>query len=99
MLVITPVLAFSDCCEAYSRPAMRLAPTMLPIACISNEGEAPPSANDPKDGAGAAGPLTKSAQVIVLAGSWIVILHGITTGPLFSVRVPPKRLGWSAGVL
>src|SRR5471030_2709591 len=35
----------------------------------------------------------KSAQVKVLAGAWITMLQGITIGPWFSVKVPPKRCG------
>src|SRR5664279_4549425 len=69
---------------------MRRLPTMLPTACISKDVEALPS-----DRSGP--PLTKSAQVKVLAGIWIVMLHGITIGPLFNVRVPPKR--WASVVL
>src|SRR5450631_1560874 len=65
---------------------MRRAPTKLPTACISKDGYPAPRVRE--------GPsLMKSAHVMVLAGSWITVLHGIRIGPSFRVRVPPKRCG------
>ena len=39
----------------------------------------------------AASPLTKSAQVSVLAGIWMIVSQGTVTVRLLSVTVPPKR--------
>ena len=38
MRVITPVAPLSDCCEAYTRPAMCFPPTMLPVIESSKDG-------------------------------------------------------------
>ena len=36
-----------------------------------------------------------SAHVIVLAGSWMTMLHGTTIVVLLIVTVPPRRLAWA----
>src|SRR3954452_20196336 len=81
---MTPLPVFTDCCEANMRPAMCVPATMLPTTRTSKEG------NGESLSASDGPPLTMSAHVIVLAGSWMTMLHGTTIFVLLIVTVPPR---------
>src|SRR3954449_8968889 len=68
---------------------MYFGPTMLPTARISKEGKGLVLASSASDGP----PFMKSAQVNVLAGIWMIVLHGTWMTVLLTVTVPPKRAG------
>src|SRR3954467_82819 len=61
--------------------------TMLPTTRTSNEG------NGASFRASDGPPLTMSAHVIVLAGSWMTMLHGTTIFVLLIVAGPPRLCG------
>src|SRR3954463_14259588 len=84
---IVPLPVFADCCEANIRPAMCVPATMLPTTRTSNDG------NGESFSASDGPPLTMSAHVIVLAGIWMIMLHGTTILVLLIVTVPPRLCG------
>src|SRR3981189_3107519 len=85
MAVMYPSPLFTDCWEKYIRAAMRLVSTWLPTTRTSNAGDglAPLSVRSRP-------PLTKSAHKNVLAGIWMVRLHGTMVVVLFIVTEPPQ---------
>src|SRR4051794_14147574 len=84
---MTPLPVLADCWEANIRPAMCLPATMLPTTRTSKDG------NGLSLSASDGPPFTMSAHVIVLAGIWMIMLHGTTIGVLLIVTVPPRRWG------
>src|SRR3954452_25305948 len=78
---------------AMCRPPVGVPPTMLPTTCTSNEGNGAGAASSVSDGDW----RTKSPQVKVLAGIWMVRLHGTVMVMLLITAVPPKLPGGVPG--
>src|SRR3954452_18907847 len=78
---------------AMCRPPVGVPPTMLPTTCTSNEGNGAGAASSVSDGDW----RTKSPQVKVLAGIWMVRLHGTVMVMLLITAVPPKVGGRGPG--